>query len=218
MRKFQRRSFVPPVFLKATAVKSVGYCFLESSFHSDNSQAQVLKEEGCSLVFEELPTFLDTADRRIQLNEALKSLNAGDQLVIPNLTCLASSQVRAINLISELLEKRVDLRTLDGLIHTRDLGELAPAMIGFMLSFLRLESINSLKKETSVVSIPLGNRRNPGGRPKTNKSKELLVIRLRSEGCSYRSIREQTGISLSTIRRILVEDELTLKPNFSKIH
>ena len=47
-----------------------------------------------------------------------------------------------------------------------------------------------------------------GGRPKTNKAKEGLVLRLREEGCSYRSIREQTGLALSTIRRIIAEQEV----------
>ena len=47
-----------------------------------------------------------------------------------------------------------------------------------------------------------------GGRPKTNQAKERLVLHLRDEGCSYRSIREQTGLALSTIRRIIAEQEL----------
>ena len=49
---------------------------------------------------------------------------------------------------------------------------------------------------------------NLGGRPKTNLIKERLVIRLRKEGCSYRSIRDQTGLALSTIRRIIVDEKL----------
>ena len=42
-----------------------------------------------------------------------------------------------------------------------------------------------------------------------DQSKEALVLRLRNEGQSYRSIREQTGLALSTIRRIILEGELT---------
>ena len=46
-----------------------------------------------------------------------------------------------------------------------------------------------------------------GGRPMVNIAKEKLVLRLREEGCSYRSVRMQTIIGLSTIRRIFVEAE-----------
>ncbi len=49
---------------------------------------------------------------------------------------------------------------------------------------------------------------NIGGRPKTNDDKESLVLRLRIEGCSFRSIRKQAGLALSTIRRIIVEHKM----------
>ena len=46
-----------------------------------------------------------------------------------------------------------------------------------------------------------------GGRPKTSAKKESLVLRLREEGESYRSIKEQTGLALATITRIVKEAE-----------
>ena len=51
---------------------------------------------------------------------------------------------------------------------------------------------------------------NLGGCLKTNQAKERLVLRLREEGCSHRSIREQTGLALSTIRRIIAEAEVVV--------
>ena len=44
---------------------------------------------------------------------------------------------------------------------------------------------------------------NLGGRPKTAPKKEKLVLRLREEGESLRGIREQTGLAVATIRKIL---------------
>ena len=65
----------------------------------------------------------------------------------------------------------------------------------------------SLIQERTLESIQ--HRRetdgNLGGRPKTNQARERLVLRLREEGCSYRSNREQTGLALSTIRQIIAE-------------
>ena len=49
---------------------------------------------------------------------------------------------------------------------------------------------------------------NLGGRPKTSAKKESLVLRLRKEGESYRSIKEQTGLALATITRIVKEKEV----------
>ena len=67
----------------------------------------------------------------------------------------------------------------------------------------------SLIQERTLESIQ--HRRetggNLGGRPKTNAAKERLVLRLGEEGCSYRSISNQTGIGQATIRRIIAEAE-----------
>ena len=50
-----------------------------------------------------------------------------------------------------------------------------------------------------------------GGRPKTSEKKEKLVLRLRDEGESYRGIREQTGLGLATIRRIIADRDALLE-------
>ena len=42
-----------------------------------------------------------------------------------------------------------------------------------------------------------------GGRPKTPPKKEKLIMRLREEGESLRGIREQTGLAVETIRKII---------------
>ena len=61
------------------------------------------------------------------------------------------------------------------------------------------------------VQMSLEYRRNNngdlGGRPKTSEKKEKLVLRLREDGDSYREIREQTGLGLATIRRIIADNE-----------
>jgi len=44
---------------------------------------------------------------------------------------------------------------------------------------------------------------NLGERARTSNKKESLVIRLRGEGESYRSIQDQTGLALATITRII---------------
>ena len=42
----------------------------------------------------------------------------------------------------------------------------------------------------------------------TSNKKESLLLRLRKEGESYRSIKEQTGLALATITRIVKEQEV----------
>ena len=70
----------------------------------------------------------------------------------------------------------------------------------------------SLIQERTLESIQ--HRRetggNLGGHSKTNQAKERLVLRLREEGFSYRSIREQSDLALSIIRRIIAEAEVVV--------
>ena len=77
----------------------------------------------------------------------------------------------------------------------------------YELDNLEDKSLGERKKEQLLRRKLSGN--SLGGRPKISPLKESLVIRLRNEGYSYRSIRSQTGIALSTIRRVILEGELT---------
>jgi DNA invertase Pin-like site-specific DNA recombinase len=116
--------------------------------------------------------------------------------------------VEVINRLSDLQNKGIYVRTLDGLINTRGLGKLAPLVIGLLTGLAEVE--RSLIQERTLESVEHRRRTggNLGGRPKTSDKKERLVVRLRDEGESYRSIRDQTGLSLATIQRIL-KDHIT---------
>ena len=124
-------------------------------------------------------------------------------MVVSKLDRLGRSQLEVINRLADLQEKGIHIRTLDGLINTRGLGRLAPLVIGLLTGLAEVE--RSLIQERTRESVEHRRKTggNLGGRPKTSDKKERLVLRLRSEGESYRSIRDQTGISVSTIQRIL---------------
>ena len=90
---------------------------------------------------------------------------------------------------------------------TQEDQENSPILIGLLsgLNILERSIIDELNQER------LDDRRSIGaslvGRPKISKAKEGLVMLLRIEGCSYRNIRDQTGLALATIRIVSVEQE-----------
>ena len=142
---------------------------------------------------------------------ALEALEKDDELVVAKLDRLGLTQLEVVSLIHQLQQEGKHVRTLDGLFNTRELGSFAHSLISLLLGLSELE--RSLIQERALESIQ--HRRetggNLGGRPKTNNEKEALVLRLREEGCSYRSIRKQTGLALSTIRRIIVEQDVVIE-------
>ena len=99
------------------------------------------------------------------------------------------------------------MQTFDGLIDTSALGKLAPQVVGLLTGLSEVE--RSLIQERSRESVEHRRKTggNLGGRPKTSNKKESLVFRLRQEGESYRSIKEQTSLALATITRIIKEEE-----------
>ena len=189
--------------------KSIGYARISTARQSGGVEAQVaaLKDAGCTVIFQEQVSTKVKEKDRTQLQAALSSLEKGDELVVSKLDRLGRTQVEVVFRLHSLQEQGIHVRTLDGMVSTKGLGKFAPVLTGLLSGLAEVE--RSLIQERTIESIQ--HRRetggNLGGRPKTNKEKELLVLRLRDEGCSYRSIRNQTGLGQATIRRIIVEGE-----------
>ena len=206
IRVFGCYCFANALFGTMTA-RSVGYARCSTASQKTDAQVAALKEAGCAVVFEETISTRVKEKDRPQLQAALNAVVEGDELVVAKLDRLGRTQVEVVSRLHQLQEQGIHVRTLDGLVNTKGLGKFAPVLIGLLSGLAEVE--RSLIQERTLESIQ--HRRstggNLGGRPKTNQAKERLVLRLRDEGCSYRSIREQTGLALSTIRRIIAEQE-----------
>ena len=184
--------------------KSIGYArAIDSESFYLEEQIQYLKDEGCNLIFSEISS-LD-AEIKPELNKALKTLSKGDELVITKLDRAFSNRNECIRIINKLLNQDVKLRTLSGFFTSKDSPNTSSLVFNILceLDNLDNECLKERKKENVLKRRLTGN--NLGGRPKISPLKESLVIKLRDEGYSYRSIRSQTGIALSTIRRVILE-------------
>ncbi len=188
--------------------KTIGYARASNSEHEYlEEQIKVLKSEGCSLVFSEVIS-LDE-EIKPQLNKAINCLSKGDQLIITQLDRAFKNKKECLRTINKLINKDIKLRTLTGFFAGNESTKANSSIFKILCELDNLEeiSLGERKKEQLLRRKLSGN--NLGGRPKISPLKESLVIRLRNEGYSYRSIRSQTGIALSTIRRVILEGELT---------
>ena len=188
-------------------VRKIGYARCSTSHQSTDSQVAELKDAGCEEVFFEKVSSTTTIDKRHQLRACLSILREQDQLVVAKLDRLGRSQVEVINRLNDLQQKGIHVKSLDGLIDTQALGKMAPLVVGLLTGLSEVE--RSLIQERTRESVEHRRKTggNLGGRPKTNAKKETLVLRLRKEGESYRSIKDQTGLALATITRIVKERE-----------
>ncbi len=188
--------------------KAIGYArATHNEYEYLKEQIKILKEEGCSLVFSEFIS-LDE-EIKPQLNKAINSLSKGDQLIITQLDRAFKNKTECLITINKLINKDIQLRTLTGFFAANESSNANSSIFKILYELDNLEekSLGERKKEQLLRRKLSGN--NLGGRPKISPLKESLVMRLRNEGYSYRAIRTQTGIALSTIRRVILEGELT---------
>ena len=191
---------------KTKKKKSIGYArAIDNEIFYLEEQIQLLKDEGCNLIFSELLS-LDT-EIKPEFQKALKALSKGDELVVTKLDRAFSNRNEFIRVINKLLNQDVQLRTLSGFFTNKFSPNTSSLVFNILCELNNLDNdcLKERKKENVLKRRLNGN--NLGGRPKISPLKESLVIRLRDEGYSYRSIRAQTGIALSTIRRVILDGE-----------
>ena len=180
---------------------------VNTTHQNTDSQVDELKADGCEEVFFEKVSSTAPLEQRHQFRACLSVLRQGDLLYVSKLDRMSRTQVEVINRLNDLQQQGIHVRTLDGLIDTKALGKMAPLVVGLLTGLSEVE--RSLIQERSRESVE--HRRKTGGdlggRPKTSAKKESLVLRLREEGESYRSIKEQRGLALATITRIIKEQQ-----------
>ena len=180
---------------------------VNTTHQNTDSQVDELKADGCEEVFFEKVSSTAPLEQRHQFRACLSVLRQGDLLYVSKLDRMGRTQVEVINRLNDLQQQGIHVRTLDGLIDTKALGKMAPLVVGLLTGLSEVE--RSLIQERSRESVE--HRRKTGGdlggRPKTSAKKESLVLRLREEGESYRSIKEQRGLALATITRIIKEQQ-----------
>lgn len=187
--------------------KIIGYSRKSTSKQQNAPDVELLKEAGCEIVFEEVQSTRKAEKDRPELMKCLASLRTGDTLKLCSLSRLGRTQREVINRLHELQAQSINVITLDGLINLGAMGKFAPLLIGLLTGLNEVE--RELIQERTQASIDYRRKHNLnlGGRPKTSAKKEKLVIRLREEGESLRSIQEQTGVAVKTIRRIIADNE-----------
>ena len=191
---------------KTKEFKSIGNArAIESEFDYLDKQIESLKKEGCNLIFSELISL--EAEIKPMLNKAINCLSKGDELIVTQLDRAFLNKKDCLITINKLMNNNVRLRTISGFLADKNSSQINSSIFNMLYELDNLEDNYLLerKKEHTIRRKISGN--NLGGRPKISPLKESLVLRLRNEGYSYRSIRTQTGIALSTIRRIILDGE-----------
>ena len=186
--------------------KLIGYArAVDGEINYLNEQIDSLSNFGCNKIFSEIASLSE--DDNPQLNNAFAALSSGDALIIDKFDRVFQSKRQCIKVVSKLLSEGIYLKTLSGNFNSICDDGLLFLIFNILceLDDLEIDTIKEKKKEMVKNKKIIGE--NLGGRPKISQLKESLVLRLRNEGFSYRTIRSQTGVALSTIRRIIIDSQ-----------
>ena len=145
-------------------------------------------------------------ENRTELEKALNCLKKGDTLLIYNLSRLSRSSKQLVNLMSELNQKGIHLKSVQEAIDTSSAtGRLFYTVLAAIAEF-EAESISIRTKEA------LANSDKPLGRPPIKQSKRKKIIVLyKGNQLSLKEIANKCGVSEKTVYNIGKKEGLSRK-------
>ncbi|MBW3069628.1 recombinase family protein [Actinomyces sp. 594] len=182
----------------------VGYARVSTRDQNPAAQEAELREAGAVRVFVDHGTSSRVADRP-QWVACRDYLRPGDELVFRALDRLAGSEVMAIQVIHELTEQGVSIRSLTEPALSIDTSSpMGQAIVGIMavLAQLRVDTIRANTMRGLAYARSQGR---VGGRPTVmGPERTDAALRMKAQGQSNTHIATVLGVSTSSVRRALI--------------
>jgi DNA invertase Pin-like site-specific DNA recombinase len=186
----------------------IGYARTSTILQDAGLDAQVrdLKAYGCEEIYQEQ---VSSVGERQQLDNAIKSLRAGEKLVVTKLDRLARSVRHLGDLLDALEAKGAGLVILSmggqQIDTTTATGKM---MLNVMASVAQFEREMMLERQREGVQKAKAEGKYTGRKP-TAMAKADAVLSLLKSGMSKAKVCEQVGISRASLYRILEQQKQT---------
>jgi DNA invertase Pin-like site-specific DNA recombinase len=180
----------------------IGYARVSTDDQTLNLQRDALKRAKCREVYEEQASGKNTG--RPQLEGCLKSLRAGDTLVVWRLDRLGRNLADLVRMITDLEQQKINFESLTEKIETgSSTGRLVFHVFAALAEFER-----NLIRERTVAGLKAARARGrKGGRPAKLSAKEIKTIRtlLKSADMPVAEIAARFGVARSTLYRTILK-------------
>ncbi len=191
----------------------IGYARVSTREQSFDLQIDALKKAGCKKIYRE--TISGSRTERQVLNDLMQNIRSGDVLIIWKLDRLGRSLKHLIELVNELLEKNVGLKSLNDPIDTTTAqGRLVFNIFASLAEFER-----ELIRERTQAGLTAARARGKlGGRPKglskKAEAKSYAAAALyRERELSVQQIADELGIAKSTLYSYLRHRGVEITPH-----
>ena len=175
----------------------IGYVRVSTNDQNTDLQRQALERAGCEQVFEEKMS--GTVANRPALKKLLRTLNAGDTLVVWKLDRIGRNVLHALLMFQQLQEKGINFRSItDGV----DL-KTASGRYNFrnILSAAQYESDLNSERTLAGLAVARAKGRVGGRRPKLTDEQWAQAGRLIAAGESRQRVAIIYDVGVSTLYR-----------------
>ena len=188
-----------------------GYARVSTADQSSEYQVTALKEAGAQLIYQDVGSGKNID--RPNLEQMIKDIKAGDTVLVWKLDRLGRSLVGVFNLIAQLTEKKVGLKSLtEKVIDTTNPDDhISNAMLGMLAVFGQLERDLIRERVREGVAIAKSQGKMKGrGRPKALGllDKDALIADAKKGGRTIVDLCKKYRIARRTYYRIMSENEL----------
>jgi len=194
----------------------VGYARVSTDGQNLDRQIDALKAVGVDsrVLYHEKIT--GTKKDRPELQRMLKELNEGDVVIITDLTRISRSTKDLLDIIEKIKNRGASIRSLkDTWLDTTSNNPYNDFLLTVMSGLSQLErDLISQRTKEGLVSAKARGRN--GGRPSKQNAKGDVVRALADSGMKIVDIVKETGLSRSTVNRVLRDNKWLKGRDFLK--
>ena len=187
-----------------------GYWRCSTDLQDQERQVLALQKAGAEKIYGDKITGTSDFNTRPELIKCLEELEEGSILLISELSRLSRSFLGMVNEVSKLLDRNIDLVTLDKRLDTRTMPKEITMLLVSILGYAASQELAQLKSRTAEGRAVAKNKGVKfGAKRKYDKYQVAEIMDKRNNGQGYGAIAKALGMNKSTVQMI-VQRELAV--------
>ena len=181
-----------------------GYWRCSTDAQDQERQIRSLQDAGCEVIVGDKITGTSNYGDRKELAKLLDEIEEGSLLILDELSRLGRTMVTMLVEVNRLLEKGVNIRTLDGRLDTTTMPkEIINLIVGVMGYSAEMELTNIRRRTAEGRAVAKSRGVKFGMKRKYDKHQISEIMRKREQGEGYGTIGRALGMSRSTVASIV---------------
>ncbi len=188
-----------------------GYWRCSTDQQDQERQIVALKAAGCEKIFGDKITGTSAYDVRDELSKCLDQVQPQDLIITSELSRFGRSMVTMLVEVNKLLEKGVQIKTLDKRLDTTVMPQEIVRLIVSVMGYAAEQELSAIKSrcaEGRAVAKSRGVKF--GAKRKYDKYQIAEIMDKRSQGQGYGTITKALGMKRSTVQMIVDRESLAI--------